>query len=112
MYKVSDFHMAELVNVMLVQTQGSCKETKAGVQLHCWQETAALCLTYAAHNTNSYPVYAVLDCSNSTGVVFSSRTSSVEALVPAKSWKSLLHAQLAPGASRCTLIPQFNVRLN
>ena len=110
MHKVKDLNMNEMVNIMLLQTHSERKGTTDGVNLHCLLEKSANCFTYGVYNTNNYPVAITFDCSNSTGLVFSSRTNQVEAFIEPESWKCIVHAQLAKGATQCKLSPVLRVR--
>ncbi|OMJ74294.1 hypothetical protein SteCoe_26816 [Stentor coeruleus] len=99
----------EKIHEMLMVKSGEKKGITDGVMLYCFMEKAANGFTYGAFNENNYRVRVTLDCSNSEGLLFSSRKNLMSFSIEPKQWKILCHCQISRTATACKLKPNLRV---
>ncbi|OMJ71945.1 hypothetical protein SteCoe_29734 [Stentor coeruleus] len=109
MKKSEGLDLNDKIYEMLMLKSGEKKGITNGVQLYCLMEKASSTFTCGVFNDNSHKVRITLDCSNSEGLIFSSRKNLMDFTIDPKQWKVLCHCQISRTATACKLKPNLRV---
>lgn len=83
-------------NVQFIEKHGKELESKQGVKCFYFFSPKTHCYTYGIYNEQTQAIEATLDCSNSTSMIFSSKTPTVKKRVEPGQMEFMMHSMAVP----------------